>query len=99
EMSKMVAVAALVAVLCWGGVDAFQGMGTARRPVRPARQIETDLPPITVDFRDVAEAAGLTAVNVSGGQDHKKYILETTGNGVAIFDFDNDGLADVFIAD
>ena len=31
-------------------------------------EITTDLPPIQVDFRDVAEAAGLTAINVSGGK-------------------------------
>jgi hypothetical protein len=46
----------------------------------------------------MAESAGLTAVNVSGGATSKKYILETTGNGVAVFDVDNDGLMDVFIA-
>ena len=78
-------------------LHAFQGMGTARRPVPPAKQIETTLPPIAVDFRDLAEQAGLTALNVSGGADAKKYILETTGNGVAIFDYDNDGLLDLFL--
>jgi hypothetical protein len=89
--------AAILALGSWVGVAGFQGMGTARRIVPPAKPIDTDLPPIAVDFRDVAEQAGLTAVNVSGGEDRKRYILETTGNGVAIFDFDNDGLMDVFI--
>ena len=79
------------------GLGAFQGMGTVRRPVTPPKRVDTTLPPITVDFRDLAEQAGLTAMNVSGGNDAKKYILETTGNGVAIFDFDNDGLLDVFL--
>jgi hypothetical protein len=91
-------VAALVFVIAAGfSLDAFQGMGTARRPVPPPKRIETTLPPITVDFRDLAEQAGLVAANVSGGADAKKYILETTGNGVVTFDFDNDGLADVFL--
>jgi hypothetical protein len=75
-----------------------QGMGGPVRPARPVPKIETDLPPITVDFKDVAEQAGLTAANVSGSIDHKQYILEATGNGVAIFDFDNDGLPDIFFA-
>jgi enediyne biosynthesis protein E4 len=88
----------LLALASWAVADAFQGMGTARRAPRPLKQIDTDLPPITVDFRDVAADAGLTAVNVSGGQEAKKYILETTGSGVAIFDVDEDGLPDVFIA-
>jgi hypothetical protein len=79
-------------------VEAFQGMGSSKRPARPLKPIETDLPPIAVDFRDIAADAGLTAVNVSGGRDAKKYILETTGNGVAIFDFDGDGLMDVYVA-
>jgi hypothetical protein len=72
-------------------------MASAKRPLRRTRTIETSLPPITVDFRDVAVEAGLLAENVSGGDDKKKYILETTGNGVAIFDFDGDGLMDVFL--
>jgi hypothetical protein len=77
-------------------VSAFQGMATPGRQPR-ATQIRTDLPPINANFRDIAEEAGLIAVNVSGAASRKKYILETTGNGVAIFDFDNDGLMDVFL--
>ena len=42
-------------------------------------------------FTDIAEKAGLTAQNIFGGLDTKKYIIETTGTGVAIFDYDNDG--------
>jgi enediyne biosynthesis protein E4 len=53
--------------------------------------------PVQVDFRDMASEAGLTAVNVSGDADKKRYILETTGDGVGIFDFDNDGLMDIFL--
>lgn len=82
----------------WAALEGFQGMGRTSRPVRTGKAVETDLPPITVDFRDVAENAGLTARNVSGGAASKKYILETTGNGVAVFDSDNDGLVDMFIA-
>src|SRR6266511_4174518 len=73
-------------------------MGGPVRPGRPVQRIETHLPPISVDFKDIAEQAGLTAANVSGSVDHKQYILEATGNGVAIFDFDNDGLPDIFFA-
>ena len=38
-----------------------------------------------------------TASNVFGGEDTKKYIIETTGTGVAIFDYDNDGWPDIFL--
>ena len=34
--------------------------------------------------------------NVFGGLETKKYIIETTGTGVAIFDYDNDGWPDIF---
>src|SRR5687767_7929944 len=92
------ALALLVMLTCgWVATEAFQGMGRTTRPVRAGGRIDTDLPPVAVDLRDVADAAGLTAVNVSGGATSKKYILETTGNGVALFDIDNDGLLDVFL--
>ena len=48
-------------------------------------------------FIDVAQKAGLTAPIVFGGKDTKKYIIETTGTGVAIFDYDNDGWPDIFV--
>src|ERR671925_1915226 len=48
-------------------------------------------------FTDVAAKAGLTAPVVFGGETTKKYIIETTGTGVAIFDYDNDGWPDIFI--
>src|SRR5258708_22465185 len=48
-------------------------------------------------FTDVAQKAGLTAPIVFGGKDTKKYIIETTGPGTAIFDYDNDGWPDIFL--
>jgi len=35
--------------------------------------------------------------NVNGGVDSKRYIIETTGSGVAILDYDNDGWPDIFL--
>jgi hypothetical protein len=90
------AVAVAVALAGAAAVAFPQGMGGKRLPRRTA-DVQTDLPPIQVDFRDVAVEAGLTAVHVSGGAARKKYILETTGSGVAIFDYDGDGRMDVFL--
>ncbi|HXY51455.1 MAG TPA: CRTAC1 family protein [Terriglobales bacterium] len=53
--------------------------------------------PRMANFIDVAEKSGLTMMNVFGGKDTKKYIIETTGTGVAIFDYDNDGWPDIFV--
>ncbi len=51
-----------------------------------------------VRFIDVAAQSGLTVTNTFGGKEKKDSILESTGTGVAIFDFDGDGANDVFIA-
>lgn len=48
-------------------------------------------------FIDVAESAGLRMKNVNGGANTKKYIIETTGSGLAIFDYDNDRWPDIFL--
>jgi hypothetical protein len=57
---------------------------------------KSNLEPIA-HFTDIAKKAGLTDPVVFGGVDTKKYIIETTGTGVAIFDYDNDGWQDIFI--
>jgi enediyne biosynthesis protein E4 len=49
-----------------------------------------------LQFIDVASKAGLTAPNVFGGLDRKRYLLETTGCGVAFIDYDRDGYVDLF---
>src|SRR3989442_5791376 len=86
-----------VAGLHTPGARASQGMAAPGRTARPSAKIQTNLPPITVDFRDVALEAGLKAQNVSCNDASKKYIVETTGTGVALLDYDNDGLLDVFV--
>ena len=50
-----------------------------------------------VQFVDVAREAGLIAPNVWGGVDHKKYIIEAKGSGLAFFDYDNDGWLDIYL--
>ena len=53
------------------------------------------MPPIWLV--DQAQSAGLNQINTNGGKSKKDYILETTGTGAAIFDFDGDGFNDVLI--
>ena len=48
-------------------------------------------------FANVAPQAGLTMLNVNGDSSTKKYIIETTGSGVAILDYDRDGWPDIFL--
>jgi enediyne biosynthesis protein E4 len=49
-----------------------------------------------VTFVDVAQSAGITHKTIYGGEAKNTYLLETTGCGVAFFDYDNDGWPDIF---
>jgi hypothetical protein len=48
-------------------------------------------------FRDIGSAAGITFQHHSAPE--KKYIVESMGGGVALLDFDNDGLVDIYFVD
>lgn len=48
-------------------------------------------------FVDVAASAGILVRNVNGSAEVKRYILEATGSGVAIIDYDHDGWQDIFL--
>jgi enediyne biosynthesis protein E4 len=50
-----------------------------------------------VSFVDIAHDAGLNAMTIFGGEHKNKYLLETTGCGVAFYDYDNDGWLDIFL--
>jgi hypothetical protein len=50
-----------------------------------------------VTFVNVAEESGLHAKTIYGGEHKNKYLLETTGCGVAFYDYDNDGWLDIFL--
>jgi hypothetical protein len=53
--------------------------------------------PLGFSFTNVAKEAGLTATTIFGGTETNKYLLETTGSGVAVLDYDDDGWLDVFV--
>jgi len=89
---------ASLALICIIGVPALpQGMATSGRAAQPRRPLPAGLKAPLIRYEDVAEKAGLTAVTVSGAERQKQYIIETTGTGVAIFDYDGDGLPDIFL--
>jgi len=52
---------------------------------------------IGATFVDVGRSAGLNAKTIYGGEHKNKYLLETTGCGVAFYDYDNDGWLDIFL--
>jgi hypothetical protein len=75
------------------------GSALARQPVPPTRQIPAAPPNAAgnVRFADVTAEAGLAGFRHVSGSAEKNYIIETTGSGVALWDFDGDGLLDVYL--
>ena len=88
----------LVFVLtCCAATASAQGMGGATKPVpRGSSKTEIGLPSPQVRALDAAAASGITHSDVHGGTKANKYIVEMTGHGVAVIDFDNDGWRDLF---
>ena len=50
-----------------------------------------------VSFTDVVQEAGLAVKTIYGGEKTNKYLLETTGCGLAFYDYDADGWLDLFL--
>ncbi len=53
--------------------------------------------PLGYTFLDVAKSSGLNAKTIYGGEHKNRYLLETTGCGVAFYDFDHDDWIDIFL--
>jgi len=92
HLRQFVARLLLAIILLGGNRDSRAQAPPAPSPQKAARETSA-----VANFVDLADKAGLTAINVFGGEQTKKYIIETTGTGVAIFDYDNDGWPDIFV--
>jgi len=66
----------------------------AAPPQSAAPAAATDL---GISFLNVARESGLNAKTIFGGEHKNKYLLETTGCGVAFYDYDHDGWLDIFL--
>lgn len=53
--------------------------------------------PLGISFIDVAKQSGLNVKTIYGGEHKNKYLLETTGCGVAFYDYDQDDWLDIFL--
>ncbi|MYB54163.1 MAG: hypothetical protein F4X77_18485, partial [Acidobacteriia bacterium] len=87
---------AAVALALAPGRGTAQSMASAERRAMPPLPLPDGLVPPRVDFVDIAETAGLALGRDPTAPGEMTYLTETTGGGVALIDYDNDGLLDVF---
>ena len=66
-------------------------------PPPPGPKSPIEGTPLGVTFVDVVKGSGLDVETTFGGVGKNKYLLETTGCGLAFYDYDNDGWLDVFM--
>ena len=66
-------------------------------PPPPGPRSPIEGTPLGVSFVDVATPSGLDAITIYGGVGKNQYLLETTGCGVAFYDYDQDGWMDIFL--
>jgi hypothetical protein len=69
----------------------------AAAPAQKNPQKNTTASDLGVSFINVARESGLNAKTIFGGEHKNKFLLETTGCGVAFYDYDNDGWLDIFL--
>ena len=68
-------------------------LDSEKRPITAGGFVKTG--PIV--FQDVSKEAGLTVWHHKMGTPQKNYIIETTGSGVALLDYDHDGWIDIYL--
>ena len=76
---------------------AIAAAGCLRRPFSASGFSFAATPGNSPRFVDVAKEAGLTSRTVLLGHESKDFLLSTTGGGIALFDYDNDGWLDIFV--
>jgi hypothetical protein len=60
-----------------------------------SHQVRNSTNSARITFTDVTKSAGIDFINASSSE--KKYIVESMGGGVAMFDFDGDGRLDIYL--
>lgn len=98
-LASTATICALLTVPMMTSMGQVQGQAQRNKPAKaPVRPYAADgSHPGPAWFVNVAPEAGLTMQNVNGDAASKKYIIETTGSGVAILDYDRDGWPDILL--
>jgi hypothetical protein len=68
-------------------------LDSEKRPITAGGFVKTG----PVVFKDIAAKAGLTTWHHTMGSPNKQFIVEATGSGVALLDYDQDGWLDIYM--
>jgi hypothetical protein len=93
SLSRSALVLSAQQIFGWAGLTASAQQSTKN----DAASTKPAASPLGVSFVDIGRQAGLNAKTIFGGMAKNKYLLETTGCGVAFYDYDNDGWLDIFL--
>ncbi|MBM4091012.1 MAG: CRTAC1 family protein [Planctomycetes bacterium] len=77
----------------WTAIAIVVACSSCSRHEPPAPLPST--PACPIQFRDVTRSTGITFVHTDGGSGNR-YIVETVTGGLALFDYDGDGLIDIY---
>jgi enediyne biosynthesis protein E4 len=80
-----------------GAAGSVFGQGISTRGVKPQPRGKPSGRPFRARLTDVGRQSGLVHPIIYGGVEHKNYIIEVVGCGVAFIDYDNDGWIDLFV--
>jgi hypothetical protein len=68
-------------------------LDSEKRPITAGGFVKTG----PIIYQDISKEAGLTVWTHRMGNPEKNYIIETTGSGVALLDYDHDGWLDIYL--
>jgi len=93
----VLAAAASIVCVCLSSKSLAQRTSPPREPIRAASSSSRGKSALaSISFADVTPAAGIDFHLTCGGPE-KLYIMDSICGGVAVFDYDNDGWADIFL--
>jgi len=89
---------AVFAILAASVLFALRSHGTSSRQTVLTRSVPPPSPHAAqgVIYEDVTDSSGVAQFRHLAGEPLKPYLPETTGSGLALFDYDNDGWLDIY---
>ncbi len=97
SLSRSALVLSLESVLALIRPNRLRARARTQSATSSQGEAATQAADLGVSFINIGRKSGLNAKTIFGGEHKNKYLLETTGCGVAFYDYDNDGWLDIFL--